>query len=347
MTEKLLNKHFHPVPTCDLDLWPFYPKTNTPLIPVIISKLARFEKKWRKMRWTLLLGKKEKNKIKKRHLDRPILFLIYINDFHEYLTHSTLRLFADDSIIYKEIRSSNDTYKLQSDLDAAAKWEQDWLMSFHPDKCSVLQITTKKQPIQHNYILHGHTLTTETSTKYLGVTIQNNLKWNEHINIIASSATKQLNFLKRNLKVTSSKIKERAYQSIVRPKLEYNCCTWDPHHQYQIHQLEMVQRRAARYVTNRYHNTSSVNSMLQDLNWPTLQQRRLRTRLIFFYKITHNLVAIHPSNLLFPIDSRTSIITHTVFNTFAATKTHTSSLFTLKLLYSGTSYLPLLHLQIH
>ena len=247
----------------------------------------------------------------------PILFLIYINDFHEYLTHSTLRLFADDSIIYKEVksrkyqgvfevkRSSNDTYKLQSDLDAAAKWEEDWLMSFHPDKCSVLRITTKKQPIQHNYILHGHTLATETSTKYLGVTIQNNLKWNEHINNIASSATKQLNFLKRNLKVTSSKIKERAYQSIVRPKLEYNCCTWDPHHQYQIHQLEMVQRRAARYVTNRYHNTSSVNSMLQDLNWPTLQQRRLRTRLIFFYKITHNLVAIYPSNLLFPIDSRT------------------------------------------
>ena len=95
------------------------------------------------------------------------------------------------------------------------------------------------------------TLTTETSTQYLGVTIQNNLKWNDHINNIASSATKQLNFLKRNLKVTSSKFKERAYQSLVRPKLEYNCCTWDPHHQCQIHQLEMVQRRAARCVTNR------------------------------------------------------------------------------------------------
>ena len=111
--------------------------------------------------------------------------------------------------------------------------------------------------------------------------------------------------ISNNLKVTSPKIKERAYQSIVRPRLEYNSCTWDPHHQYQIHQLEMVQRRAARYVTNRFHNTSSVNSMLTDLNWPTLQQRRLRTRLIFFYKITHNFVAIYPSNLLFPIDSRT------------------------------------------
>ena len=152
-------------------------------------------------------------------------------------------------------------------------------MSFHPDNCSILRITTKKRPILHNYILH---ITTEISTKYLGVTIQHNLKWNEHIDNITASGTKQLNYLKRNLKVTSPNIKERAYQSLVRPRLEYNSCTWDPHHQYQIHQIEMVQRRAARYVTNRYYNTSSVNSMLTDLNWPTLQQRCLRTRLIFF-----------------------------------------------------------------
>ena len=63
----------------------------------------------------------------------PILFLIYINDLPEYLTHSKLRLFADDSIIYKEITCQDDCKKLQSDLDAAARWEADWLMAFHPD----------------------------------------------------------------------------------------------------------------------------------------------------------------------------------------------------------------------
>ena len=235
----------------------------------------------------------------------PILFLLYINDFHEYLSYSTLRLFADDSIIYKQIKSLDDTTKLQHDLDAAARWEQDWLMSFHPDKCSVLNVTNKRNPITHNYTLHGHTLTVETSTKYLGITIQNNLKWNKHIDNITANATKQLNFLKRNLKVSSTKIKERAYQSLVRPKLEYNCCTWDPHTKSQIHQIEMIQRRAARYTTNRFHNTSSVNDMLTNLNWPTLQQRRLRTRLIFFYKVIHNIVAIYPAHLLIPQDTRT------------------------------------------
>ena len=135
--------------------------------------------------------------------------------------------------------------------------------------------------------------------------MQSNLKWNKHIDNITSNASRQLNFLKRNLKVASPEIKERADQSLVRPKLKYNCCTWDLHHQSQIHQLELVQHMAARYVTNRFHNTSSGSDMMQHLNWPTLQQRRLQTRLIFLYKIVHNIVAIYPTNLLYPLDNRT------------------------------------------
>ena len=240
----------------------------------------------------------------------PILFLVYINDFNDYIEHSTLRLFADDSIIYRKIKNKDDAEKLQQDLIAAAKWEKDWLMSFHPDKCSVLQVTTKKTPITYDYTLHQHKLQIETATKYLGITLQNDLKWNKHINNISASATKQLNFLKRNLKVTSQNIKDKAYRALVRPKLEYSSCVWDPHTKSKENQLEMVQRRAARYVCNRFHNTSSVTDMITDLNWPTLQQRRTRTRIIFFYKVIHHLVAIYPTNLLIPSDPRTRQYTH-------------------------------------
>ena len=84
----------------------------------------------------------------------PVLFLIDINDLSDYLTHSQLRLFANDSIIYMPIKSQHDCNKLQQDLDAAARWESDWLMAFHPDKCSVLSVTKEKQPIKHNYNVH-------------------------------------------------------------------------------------------------------------------------------------------------------------------------------------------------
>ena len=235
----------------------------------------------------------------------PILFLVYINDFNEYLKHSTLRLFADDSIIYKQIHSINDARDLQEDLDAAARWKQDWLMCFHPDKCNILSISQKQKPIQYTYKLHGHSLEKTDSTKYLGVTLQSNLKWDKHINNITSKANQTLNFLRRNLKVNSQKIKDHAYKALVRPKLEYSSCIWDPSHTNQIKQIEKVQRRADRFTCNRYHNTSSVTDMLEDLDWPTLQVRRLKTRLIMFYKIIHFQVAIYPSDLLFHSDSRT------------------------------------------
>ena len=54
----------------------------------------------------------------------------------------------------------------------------------------------------------------------------------------------------------------------------------------------MVQRRAARFTLGRFHNTSSVTEMLQDLEWESLQCRRKRTDVLLFYKIQHQLVAV-------------------------------------------------------
>ena len=67
-------------------------------------------------------------------------------------------LFADDSIIYKEIHTESDARHLQQDLKAAARWEQDWPMCFHPDKCNVLSITQKQKSKYVTYQLHAHSL---------------------------------------------------------------------------------------------------------------------------------------------------------------------------------------------
>ena len=253
----------------------------------------------------------------------PILFLIYINDFPEYLQHSTLRLFADDSIIYKEIKTINDAHNLQLDIDAACRWKKDWLMHFHPDKCNLISITQKRKPIHFTYKLHDHPLAKVEHSKYLGITLQSNLKWNKHINSITNKANQTLGFLKRNLKIKSSDVKSHAYKALVRPKLEYASAVWDPHTRTQINQIEKVQRRAARYVTNRYHNTSSVTDMLQNLNWPSLEIRRTRVRLIMFYKIIHHVVAIHPlDTLLLPT---TTITRYNTSHTYKHIRTNKDS----------------------
>ena len=73
----------------------------------------------------------------------PALFLIYINDLPEYVTNRTVRFFADHTFLYLTIHSASDCIKLQEDLNNLERWKSDWQMSFHPQKCEVIHITTK------------------------------------------------------------------------------------------------------------------------------------------------------------------------------------------------------------
>jgi hypothetical protein len=61
--------------------------------------------------------------------------------------------------------------------------------------------------------------------------------------------------------------------------------------------LEAVQKRSARFVMNNYQQTSSVTSMLQTLQWPTLAERRARIKATMMYRIVNGLVAIPPTEL--------------------------------------------------
>ena len=229
----------------------------------------------------------------------PSLFLFYINDIPVGLD-STIRLFADDTIAYLAIKSNTDCVTLQNDLNKLGVWENKWKMAFHPDKCNVLSISKSKDPIKFNYSLHGQILEHVNSAKYLGVTIQSDLKWNTHINNISKKANSTLGFLKRNLNINSTSVKEQAYKSLIRPSLEYACSVWDPYFTEDILKLEMIQRRAARYVTGRHCNTSSVSNMLDQLQWRTLQDRRTNSRLTMFYKIVNEKVSIPKTDILIP-----------------------------------------------
>ena len=57
----------------------------------------------------------------------PLLLLLYINDIGNKLTTGTsIRLFADDCLIYRNTQSQHDTEILQQDLTDLEKWSTDW-----------------------------------------------------------------------------------------------------------------------------------------------------------------------------------------------------------------------------
>ena len=173
-------------------------------------------------------------------------------------------------------------------------------MAFHPEKCSAIRVTRARNPITANYSPKGHTLQLDDSTRYRGVELQANMSWNKHINQTVRKANSTLGFLRRNLKVSNEQTKTAAYFSMVRPVLEYCSTVWSPHTKSYTHKVEMVQRRAARYVTNRYRNTSSVTNMLDHLDWESLESRRTKHQLAMLFKIIHGLVDITAGDYLTP-----------------------------------------------
>ena len=257
----------------------------------------------------------------------PLLFLLFINDLPQAVS-SHVRLFADDCLLYRPIKSMEDRVKLQDDLDCLSKWATNWGMKFNPQKCYILSITNNRNPPVHFYTLNGCVLAKVPDTKYLGVTISENLQWTKHIADITGKANRALGFLRRNLSHCPQQVKELAYFSLVRSKLEYACVAWDPYLDKDIQALDKVQIRAARFVSRDYRRTSSVSEMLNNLNWDSLESRRQQSRLRMMSKIVSQKVAIPAEQYLNTGSTRTRTVNSAKFkHIFAKTVTFKNSFF--------------------
>jgi hypothetical protein len=221
----------------------------------------------------------------------PVLFLLFINDIADNVT-SKIRLFADDSVIYRTIKTPQDQTLLHQDLLTVFSWAKTWGMSFNIKKCVHLTISNKRKPLEHAYTVDGETIPKENSIKYLGVTITSNLSWTKHIESIRAKASRTLGLIRRNLGPCDVTVKERAYQSLVRPQLEYASTVWNPFTKNDKSKVESVQRQAARFAVGDYRRTSSVTTMLNTLQWDTLEDRRLLAQVTMFYKIVNGVVNI-------------------------------------------------------
>ena len=171
-------------------------------------------------------------------------------------------------------------------------------MRFNASKCQVLQVTKKRDIFPAAYTIHGQVLEVVKSAKYLGVHLDNQLNFNTHVDAISRKAHGTKAFLSRNLSHCSQQVKETAYNTYVRPTVEFASAAWDPHTQRNIQKIEQVQRSAAQFVMGDYNRTSSVTDMMNILKWPSLQNRRLHSRLVMMYKIHNDLVNIKAEDYL-------------------------------------------------
>ena len=152
-----------------------------------------------------------------------VLFTIFINDLPNVLPDETsTALYADDTKVYKSIKSEADGKTLQHALTSLECWSCDNNLDFNKSKCKVLTITRKKTSLLYVYHMNSKKLLQVDKEKDLGVGISANFNWGVHIHTITGKANKMLGLLKRTCPLFRDKtVRQTLYLTLVRSQLCY------------------------------------------------------------------------------------------------------------------------------
>jgi hypothetical protein len=224
----------------------------------------------------------------------PLLFVIFINDLPEELQTSAY-LFADDTKVYNIIKNKNDQENLQKDLNKLEEWSDRWLLRFHPDKCKHIHVGKQIEP-NTRYYIHNKKLEIIEEEKDIGVTVDNKLSFENHLNLKVNKATGMFAMLRRTFKHIDAKSLTNLYKTLVRTHLDYASSVWAPYKVKHIEKLESVQKKATKQMPGM--KELSYPERLEKLKLPTLSYRRLRGDLIEMYKLTHGIYDKETTNFI-------------------------------------------------
>ena len=207
----------------------------------------------------------------------PLLFLICMNDLPFSLQKSHVSMYADDTAISLSSKSIDD---LQNDLNLDILQLQVWL---HANKLSRNVVKTRSLIIgfipnirrierqtdaQPSFSIGDQAIEVITDTKYLGLPIDSQLKWDKHIDTLNTKANRSLGLIKHARKHLPSDVLYKMYRRIVEPSLSYCCSVRSCCSESKISALQKTQNRAARIVTNSSYDASAA-PLIQKLGWPT------------------------------------------------------------------------------
>ena len=231
----------------------------------------------------------------------PLLFLVYINDVCSISTGTVfIKLFADDLKLYSEVSLDKHSADLQCTLDKLNEWALKWQMEISYIKCSTITYGNRQHAAPPSYFLGTHQLSYASNVTDLGIQMDSCLKFSGHCTKICSKASLRANQVMRCFQSKDSRLLVRAFTTFVRPILEYCSPVWSPRLKADIVKVERVQRRFTKSIPGMCDRPYS--DRLLDLGLDSLEVRRIKSDLVWCYKIVHGLVDLD-CNSFFVIDS--------------------------------------------
>ena len=199
----------------------------------------------------------------------PLLFILYVNDIVNVSNKLKLILFADDTSVFMSFDDIKDVqYKFTMEFNRLVDWFYCNKLVLNFTKTNYMIFTNRHVNVDIIDIkVKDKSIKRVSSTKFLGVTIDNQLSWNDHIGIMCNKLSKSLGVMNK-MKCFSKEILLMLYNTLIVPHLNYCILAWGNSSDRNMSRIFKIQKRAIRLICHSayYAHTKPLFLNLKLLN---------------------------------------------------------------------------------
>ena len=232
----------------------------------------------------------------------PLLFIVFINDLPLNIPNGDIDMYADDSTITTSAKTVNQINgNLNEVMDKVSNWcnKNKMIPNTNKTKCMLIASWQKRLHLPQNedlcVLLNGIPLENITSKPLLGVTINHNLSWEDHINSTVSKINKNIALLRRIKRYLPLQTRKLFFNAHILPHMDYCSIVWSgsPH----VKKITLAQKRAARVILDITDNCYPSKDMFSALNWMPIMDRIEYRKAIMVYKSLNHLCPEYMTNM--------------------------------------------------
>ena len=219
----------------------------------------------------------------------PLMFLLFINDLPLYTKPVNTDMYADDKTMYEiGVSQAEIERNLQLALINLSKWCKANGMVINTAKTKLMLITTHQRRTvlnTNNLILslNNEDLNTIDKDKILGVSVDNNLSWTSHIDLLCKKISSNLWLLSRIKEYLNIEQRTQFYKTYIQPHIDYCNLVWGGTSQINLERIFRLQKRACKIILD--YNIVNIYQSMEDLKILTVFERLFLRKSKFMFKV--------------------------------------------------------------
>ena len=216
----------------------------------------------------------------------PLFFSIYINDLVNATNKLSYLMYADDTTLYfnlEDFPNQNRSTSINAELEKISTWLKLNKLTLNVEKSKYMIFHKRRKIDPLSLTINNNEISNVTQFCFLGIIIDENLSWKNHVDMVTNKLSKITGILNRLKYIYPQNILLTLYNSLFASHINYGSLVWGTN----VNRISKVQKRVIRNITHS-HFIAHTEPLLKDLKLLKVEDMFSLKVLKFLHKLSHN-----------------------------------------------------------